>query len=870
MQQLSDVLADRYTLVRELGRGGMATVYLARDLKHDRNVALKVLDPELGAVLGAERFLAEIKVTANLQHPNLLPLFDSGAAAGLLFYTMPFVDGESLRARLEREKQLSVEEAVRITTAVAGALDYAHRHGVIHRDLKPENILLADGQPLLADFGIALAVSNAGGSRITQTGLSLGTPQYMSPEQATGDRAIDGRTDIYSLGAILFEMLTGDPPYIGSTAQAVIARVLTEPPRSVRASRNTVPESVDRAVDRALAKLPADRFATAHEFASALRADAPVHAAQPRLLNATRRKWTSAVPWIVAVFAVALALGSFARSPSVERPVVRSTLLPPPNLEFSEEESVGAMSPDGTRLAFITLGLHGETQLWIRRLDTLSARAIPGTDGALAPFWSPDGKSIGYFAQSSFNVADGAGSGVTKQGCLLPTPYSGAWGSDGTIVIASDSGIIRTSATGNECSVAIKIGAGVFPPRHVWLLPDNRHVLFTSFSSTPAIIVGDIRSGSSKVLAEQVLDATYVAPGILLFGRLFAEGQARVWARRFDANRLTFTGDAVPVTGGVRTAGAVFAYAASDGPALAYLPGRGDNGEIITDRSGRVIDTARIDGAWTHRWARTHLWIAAITATNTLVKFDLERHTQTVVSRTNGESPVWSPADSAIALGKCGSVSGAACGLVVTRMADGHDSLLVKITPQESIWPSSWSNDGRYLVYTLTSGFALLGGQTWVYDFATHAATRALGMSNGTLDGAISPGSGWLAYRSNETGTWEVYVRPFQRAGEAIRVSTAGGRSPVWNVNGRELYFEGPDGYVMVSDVETSSARFTFSPPRRLIMAPAWSRHTFFDIGTSYDVSPDGQRFAFRMSATGSDETGTALVLVQNWRALLK
>src|SRR5881394_855019 len=204
----------------------MATVYLARDLRHDRAVALKLLNPELGAVLGIERFLAEIRVTANLQHPNLLPLFDSGQTDGHLFYVMPYVEGESLRARLQREKQLPLDEAIHIATAVASALDYAHRHGVIHRDLKPENILLHEGQPLVADFGIALAVSNAGGGRVTQTGLSLGTPQYMSPEQATGDRAIDGRTDIYSLAAVTYEMLTGDPPHIGSTSQAVIARML--------------------------------------------------------------------------------------------------------------------------------------------------------------------------------------------------------------------------------------------------------------------------------------------------------------------------------------------------------------------------------------------------------------------------------------------------------------------------------------------------------------------------------------------------------------------------------------------------------------------------------------------------------------------
>src|SRR5574342_547534 len=228
---LGSALQGRYTIEREIGRGGMATVYLARDVRHNRAVALKVLNPELGAVLGVERFLAELEVTPNLQHPNLLPLFDSGDANGQLFYVMPFVDGESLRARLQREKQLPVDEAVRIATAVGSALDYAHRHGVIHRDLKPGNILLHDGQPLVADFGIALAVSNAGGDRITQTGLSLGTPHYMSPEQATGDRDIDARSDIYSLAAVLYEMLAGEPPHSGGTIQAVIAKVLTESAR---------------------------------------------------------------------------------------------------------------------------------------------------------------------------------------------------------------------------------------------------------------------------------------------------------------------------------------------------------------------------------------------------------------------------------------------------------------------------------------------------------------------------------------------------------------------------------------------------------------------------------------------------------------
>src|SRR5579884_808619 len=268
--QVAAALAGRYTVERELGHGGMATVYLARDPRHDREVAIKVLHPDLGAALGAERFLAEIKTTAKLQHPHILPLLDSGTADGLLYYVMPLVSGESLRDRLTRERQLPVADAVRIAREVASALDYAHRHGVIHRDIKPENVLLHDGSAIVADFGIALAVQTASGPRMTQTGLSLGTPQYMSPEQAMGERTIDTRADIYALGAVTYEMLTGDPPFTGSSVQAIVARVMTERPTAPRVLRDTIPPYVEQAVLRALEKLPADRFASAAEFAGAL------------------------------------------------------------------------------------------------------------------------------------------------------------------------------------------------------------------------------------------------------------------------------------------------------------------------------------------------------------------------------------------------------------------------------------------------------------------------------------------------------------------------------------------------------------------------------------------------------------------------
>src|SRR4051812_9160033 len=235
---LRTALGDRYRLERELGQGGMATVYLAEDLKHRRRVAVKVLRPELAAVIGAQRFIREIKTIATLQHPHILGLIDSGEVDGTAYYVMPFVEGESLRDRLRREKQLPITDAVRLATEVAGALDYAHRHGVIHRDIKPENILLHDGSALVADFGIALAVSSAGGgSRMTETGMSLGTPHYMSPEQAMGDRDITARADVYALGCVTYEMLIGDPPFTGSTAQAIIAKVMTEKPVSLQRQR---------------------------------------------------------------------------------------------------------------------------------------------------------------------------------------------------------------------------------------------------------------------------------------------------------------------------------------------------------------------------------------------------------------------------------------------------------------------------------------------------------------------------------------------------------------------------------------------------------------------------------------------------------
>ena len=414
--------ADRYRLERELGEGGMATVYLAQDLKHDRKVAVKVLRPELAAVIGAERFLSEIKTTANLQHPHILPLFDSGEADSFLFYVMPYVQGETVRDRIAREKQLPVADAVRIATEVAAALDYAHRHGVIHRDIKPENILLHDGSALVADFGIALAASKAGGARMTETGMSLGTPHYMSPEQAMGEREITARSDVYALGCVLYEMLLGEPPFTGPTAQSIVAKVMTAEPAALSPQRKSIPPVVEDAVLTALEKLPADRFATAAEFAAALAGHAGSMTGRSTTAARVRpRRAVSNLPLLLALLVAAIlaGLGWWRAGRSATPEVTRFQLLPAPGTRL-EFPSAGiatylALSPDGRQAAYVASRGRAGWELYVRSMDQLSAQALPGTEGAAFPEFSPDGKWI------AFGAPDGTLKKIRVDGTNLTT-----------------------------------------------------------------------------------------------------------------------------------------------------------------------------------------------------------------------------------------------------------------------------------------------------------------------------------------------------------------------------------------------------------------------------------------------------------------
>jgi hypothetical protein len=401
---LAAILTDRYRIERQLGAGGMATVYLAHDLKLEREVALKVLRPELGAVLGTERFLAEVKITARLDHPHILTLIDSGSAGGLLYYVLPYVRGESLRDLLNREQQLGVEQALAITKHIAGALDYAHRKGVVHRDIKPENILLQEGEAMLADFGIALAVQESGGSRLTETGLSLGTPHYMSPEQATGDRNVDARSDLYSLASVLFEMLVGEPPITGKTVQAVIAKLLTEPAMHVRTVRPAVPAPVDAAIAKALSKVPADRFTSVAEFSRALEAssaagpDGSAGATDASAVASRRRSRTTMLVGAVAVIAVIGAGAALVAKGAFREKDTSAALRDRTQLTFSGKIAAPTVSQDGKQLAFFTKDCTGADCRYAIDLQdvgsTTTRRVLEGATSAYGLEWSPDRRNL--------------------------------------------------------------------------------------------------------------------------------------------------------------------------------------------------------------------------------------------------------------------------------------------------------------------------------------------------------------------------------------------------------------------------------------------------------------------------------------------
>ena len=599
--RLNTALKGRYAIERELGEGGMATVYLADDLRHERKVALKVLKPELAAVVGAERFLTEIKTTANLQHPHILALFDSGEADGFLFYVMPFVEGETLGERMEREEQLPVDEAVRIATAVANALDHAHRNKVVHRDIKPANILLQDGEPVVSDFGIALAVGVSGG-RLTETGLSVGTPHYMSPEQATGDQTVGAATDIYALGAVLYEMLVGDPPYVGSTAQAILGKIIAGNLASATEERASVPANVDAVIRKALEKLPADRFTSAQEFARALANPAFRHGVEvPTGVGAGSGLWnplSMAASALALVFALGFGWSTLKPNAApTPPPVSRQVVSAAPGLPVvtTTTHPDVAISPDGQNIVYQS-ALNPSPELAIRALDELESLTLRGPGEALGPFLSRDGEWVAFQAGTSgplqrVSILGGPPLTIVP---LRQNLMGASYGPDETIVFGLNdaAGLWQVLAAGGEPrSLTVTDGASshVLPD----VLPNGAGVLFVinilvTSTNDDQIAVLDLRTGEYRVIIEAGTSPRYASSGHIVY----AVGNT-LRAVAFDAEQLAVTSDPVPVVEGVMVkANGTASFSMSQTGSLVYVNGTaadatGPRTAVWVDRDGR-------------------------------------------------------------------------------------------------------------------------------------------------------------------------------------------------------------------------------------------------------------------------------------------
>jgi eukaryotic-like serine/threonine-protein kinase len=876
IDRLNAALEGRYRIERELGEGGMATVYLAEDLRHSRKVALKVLRPELAAVVGAERFLAEIETTANLQHPYILPLFDSGEADGFLFYVMPYVEGESLREKLNREKQLRVDEAVALAEKVADALDYAHEQGVVHRDVKPANILLSGrGEPLVADFGIARAVSQAGGGRLTETGLSLGTPHYMSPEQATGDQEVDPRSDVYALGCVLYEMLAGEPPFAARTAQAVLVRILTEEPRPVTDVRRTVPPHVAAVIGRSLEKLPADRFPSAQAFAGALQdpsfryvGGAPAAPARGVEGQAARQRRMSLPPWALAVgggvLALALLVAGMALLGPEKRTEVASAL--PPTSRFSMAmgdhpviQSQFDLSPDGRMLVYST---GGDRPLYLRAMDALQPVPIRGTEGARWPVFSPDGEWIAFMGTDGIRKIAVTGGAPLRITSRLEDRFGLHWANHGTLLYFQRDGIYRVSAQGGEPERVL--AGSPLSLRFPRLLPGGDVILFSQTEGVGRVHTGrvrlfDVATQEVTTLVEEGSDARYVETGHLVYGH----PSGALFAVPFDLERREITGSPFPVLDEVRVIPGFWAtaFTASSVGTVAYIRGQSAGMQttlVMTDRTGgREILPLPPVSMWAPRFSPDGRKLAYEREFQIYI-YDLVLGTNTRVTFQGiNELPVWSPGGDFVVFSSAREGSDGRDLFRVPANGEGEPELFWREEGDQR--PESWTPDGSRLVYTRTEN---LKNDLMLLDLrGDPVSITYLAADWDELRGRVSPDGRWMAYESGEGGTREIYVRAFPEPGAKWKVSEGGGRSSRWSPDGRELFYWRGDTLV-AARVQTEPTFQVLGRSEVLVGS--------YDI--EYDVRPDGNGFVFsEESRTDSGPEGSEeevppeLIVVVNW-----
>jgi Tol biopolymer transport system component len=876
----------------------MGEVYRARDTRLGRDVAVKVLPPHLSESPELkQRFEQEAKAISQLTHPHICTLYDVGSQEGVEYLVMELLEGETLAARLAKGA-LPTAQVIRYGIEITDALEKAHRSGIIHRDLKPSNVMLTKSGVKLLDFGLAkvatapvlaseassLPTQGVASQPLTEQGMVIGTFQYMAPELIEGVEA-DARTDIFALGTVLYEMATGRTAFSGKSRVALIGSILKDEPPPISSIRPITP-AIDHLVRTCLAKEPDDRIQTAHDVKLQLQwiAEGESAAALPASVVARRRSrgrlaWAAAAAATLAALALALLL--LARPREALR-TVQASISPPEKSSFVFDLGPMALSPDGRRLAYLAPTAERKNLLWVRALNGMAAQPLASTDGAAYPFWSPDSRFLGFFAGGKLKKIDASG-GPPQVLCDTQEGRGGTWNREGVILFSPSSrdALLRVSSSGGAPAPATELDLSrrEFSHRFPFFLPDGRHFLYlaqgvgTGPGGGREVFIGSLDSKERRSLLRVNSNVVFTpsAPGETS-GHILFSHERTLLAQPFDAKRLRLSGEAVPVGEQVQYFGnfGLGVFTASDNGILAFQAGGGGGISQLVwlDRAGRQLEVLGPPADYLRpRISRDGRRVAVDvrdpqTGQSDIWIHDLARRVSTRFTFEPAENifPIWSPDDSRI---------------VFESNRKGSDDLYQKAssgTGNEEEFlaqegnlevPTDWSSDGRFVAYNLIDAKKKAGWDLGYYSVAEKKTALFLATPVNEANGRFSPDGRWLAYASDESGRYEVYVRPFPGHGGKWQISAAGGGQPVWNRNGKEIFYVSADNKLMVVDVKTDSG-FEAGTPKAL-----FDVHLKSATGWKYDISPDGQRFLAN-TVVGGEVKANLITLVLNWAAEIK
>ncbi len=846
-----------YEITGALGAGGMGEVYRARDTRLDRTVAIKVLSEQRSDL--RQRFEREARAVSSLNHPNICALYDVGREHDLDYLVMEYLEGETVQARLQKGP-MPLADALRHAVRIADALDHAHRAGFTHRDLKPANVMLTRAGAKLLDFGLAKPRAASGDNVLaTQTvltaeGTIAGTLQYMAPEQLHG-KETDARSDIFSFGALLYEMISGRAAFAASTPASVIAAILDSEPPPFSAMQVVAPAALDRLIRRCLKKDPEQRWQSARDLAIELEW---IGEAREEQAAATARP-PSRMPWIAAAVLLIAAVAGWVfglrRGSAGAATAYEFAVLPPAGASFVFGTNSGgsAISPDGRTLAFVG-NKGGKASLWLRRLDSLDARELPQTDGAYYPFWSPDSRFVGFFTENKMKKLDLSGSvGTPEVICDAGEGRGAAWSPTGVIIFSfgGPGGVLhRVAASGGRPESFGKVNRERGELGHRWphFLPDGKRFvvnLRTTSPQTTGIFLGSLEAPGEMTMISPGLKAMYAPPAGGRPGYLvYARGRQLV-AQVFEPDRKRVEGPALAVADvGFLSSMGTANYSLSANGVLAY----GSTGFPATQltwfsREGKPVGTVGPAASWlsvnlSPDQRSAAMWqedAAAINQDIWLAETGRDAITRLTSHPLVEAMPTWSPDGASIVVGAVRA--GPPNLMLIPLRGPGDGEFLLK--PRETRIPSDWSPDGRHILYSSlspTSSFDVLSLALPERVEKPFVQTEFM-----EAEAKFSPDGKWVAYASNDSGRPEVYVQRFPAGGDKARISAGGGTQPRWRRDGREMYFISPDGTLMAVDVKLGE-RLEAGAPRALFRTNT-PFQSALAVGMNYDVARDGQRF---------------------------